>query len=77
MDGRWLTALALGALAVAPRVVGSLDRRVVRRGRVVGMTRHVATKAESQVPSARDLVRAVERRDEALEESISEIPVVR
>ena len=88
MDGRWLVALAIGALAGAPRVLGSQDRkrksrseragfRTEERTGRAGVSRQVARKVLGQIPSARELVRAVERREQSFEQMMGQIPVVR
>jgi hypothetical protein len=77
MDGRWLTALVLGAFAVAPTAIGGLNRKPRKSRKPVGVSRHVATRAVSQIPSTRDLRRAVARRDARLETLALQIPVIR
>ena len=75
MDGRWLTALTISALVVVPRAIGGFNRKrsvTVRESKAVKRRRDF-----EPLPSVRDLLRAVERRDRALEQLALKIPVLR
>lgn len=71
-DGRWLTALTLGALVVVPQAIGGFNRKTSKEKSKTEARR----RNTEPLPPVRNLLRAVERRDHALERIALKIPVL-